>query len=247
MTSMRARTARLREAVVPDWLTEAMPDWLTEAVRPRPAPVPWGEMLRAALAICVPLSVGIAVGRRDIGLLPALGGLLGTMIDTGGPYMVRVKRVLTAGVFGGAAGLVVGELIHGRGWIAVAALVVVAGVSAVLSRLGGTGSVTGLQLLVYSSLGLGPFGALRPWWHTALGFVVGVAWALLLIVPGWLLSPRSAEQRSVAAVYHALAGYLRAIGTPHAIEARRAVTAALNTAYDTLLTARSTAGGRAGA
>jgi uncharacterized membrane protein YccC len=244
MTSMRARTARLREAVVPDWLTEAMPGWLTEAVRPRPAPVPWGEMLRAALAICVPLSVGIAVGRRDIGLLPALGGLLGTMIDTGGPYMVRVKRVLTAGVFGGAAGLVVGELIHGRGWIAVAALVVVAGVSAVLSRLGGTGSATGLQLLVYSSLGLGPFGALRPWWHTALGFVVGVAWALLLIVPGWLLSPRSAEQRSVAAVYHALAGYLRAIGTPHAIEARRAVTAALNTAYDTLLTARSTAGGR---
>jgi uncharacterized membrane protein YccC len=244
MTSMRARTARLREAVVPDWLTEAMPDWLTEAVRPRPAPVPWGEMLRAALAICVPLSVGIAVGRRDIGLLPALGGLVGTMIDTGGPYMVRVKRVLTAGVFGGAAGLVVGELIHGRGWIAVAALVVVAGVSAVLSRLGGTGSVTGLQLLVYSSLGLGPFGALRPWWHTALGFVVGVAWALLLIVPGWLLSPRSAEQRSVAAVYHALAGGLRAIGTSRAIEARRAVTAALNTAYDTLLTARSTAGGR---
>ncbi len=241
---MRARTARLREAVVPDWLTEAMPDWLTEAVRPRPAPVPWGEMLRAALAICVPLSVGIAVGRRDIGLLPALGGLVGTMIDTGGPYMVRVKRVLTAGVFGGAAGLVVGELIHGRGWIAVAALVVVAGVSAVLSRLGGTGSVTGLQLLVYSSLGLGPFGALRPWWHTALGFVVGVAWALLLIVPGWLLSPRSAEQRSVAAVYHALAGGLRAIGTSRAIEARRAVTAALNTAYDTLLTARSTAGGR---
>jgi Fusaric acid resistance protein-like/FUSC-like inner membrane protein yccS len=244
MTSMRARTVRLREAVVPDWLTEAMPDWLTEAVRPRPAPVPWGEMLRTALAICVPLSVGIAVGRRDIGLLPALGGLVGTMIDTGGPYMVRVKRVLIAGVFGGAAGLVVGELIHGRGWIAVAALVVVAGVSAVLSRLGSTGSVTGLQLLVYSSLGLGPFGALRPWWHTALGFVVGVGWALLLIVPGWLLSPRSAEQRSVAAVYHALAGYLRAIGTPHAVEARRAGTAALNTAYDTLLTARSTAGGR---
>ena len=67
MTSMRARTVRLREAVVPDWLTEAMPDWLTEAVRPRPAPVPWGEMLRAALAICVPLSVGIAVGRAISG------------------------------------------------------------------------------------------------------------------------------------------------------------------------------------
>ena len=60
---------RLREAVVPGWLTEAMPAWLTEAVRPKPAPIPWGAMVRAALAICVPLSVGMVTGRRDIWLL----------------------------------------------------------------------------------------------------------------------------------------------------------------------------------
>jgi hypothetical protein len=59
MTNLHDRTARLREAVVPGRLAEAMPDWLTEAVRPKPAPVPWGAMVRAALAICVPLSVGI--------------------------------------------------------------------------------------------------------------------------------------------------------------------------------------------
>ncbi|HEX4656385.1 MAG TPA: FUSC family protein [Streptosporangiaceae bacterium] len=244
MASMHIRAARLRQTVAPDWLTEALPSWLTEIVRPHPAPVPWGEMARAALAIGVPLSVGMALGRRDIGLLPAVGGLLGTLIDTGGPYLVRLKRVLTAAVFGGAAGLIVGSVIHGQRWTCVVALVAVAGVSGVLSRLGSTGSVTGLQLLIYSSLGLGPLGALRPWWHTALGFVVGVGWALLLIVPGWLLSPRAAEQRSVAAVYHALAGNLRAIGTDRATDARDAVTAALSTAYDTLLTARATAGGR---
>src|SRR5260221_1879629 len=244
MASMHVRAARLRQAVAPDWLTEALPGWLTEVVRPRPAPVPWGDMIRAALAIGVPLSVGMALGRLDMGLLPAIGGLLGTVIDTGGPYLVGFERVLTAAVFGGAAGLSVGSVIHGRGWICVVALVVVAGVSAVLSRLGSTGSVTGLQLLIYSSLSIGPLGALRPWWHTALGFVVGVAWALLLIVPGWLLSPRAAEQRSVAAVCHALASDLRAIGTDRVTDARHAVTAALNTAYDTLLTARATAGGR---
>ncbi|MGH3299815.1 MAG: FUSC family protein, partial [Trebonia sp.] len=244
MTSLHPGGVRLREAVVPDWLTDVMPGWLTEAMRSRPAALPWEAMVRAALAICVPLSVGIAAGRRDIGLLPALGGLLGTMIDTGGPYLVRVRRVLTAAVFGGAAGLVVGSVIHGRGWIAVAALVVIAGVSAVLSRLGATGSVTGLQLLVYSSLGLGPVGALRPWWHTALGFVIGVIWALLLTVPGWLHSPRSAEQRGVAAVYHAIASMLRAIGTERATEVRRAAATTLNKAYDTMLTARSTTGGR---
>lgn len=244
MTRLQNRTARLREAVVPGWLTNAMPDWLTEAVRPKPAPVPWGAMVRAALAICVPLSVGIAVGRRDVGLLPAIGGLLGTVLDTGGPYLARVKRVVTAAVFGGAAGLLIGMLIHDRGWVAVGVLVVVAGVSALISRLGSTGSATGLQLLVYSSLGLGPFGALRPWWHVLLGFFIGVGWALLLLVPSWLLSPRCAEQHDLAAVYHALASHLRAIGTPHEPEARRAVTAALNTAYDTLLTSRTTAGGR---
>jgi uncharacterized membrane protein YccC len=244
VTSLHDRTARLREAVVPGWLAEALPDWLTEAVRPKPAPVPWGAMVRAALAICVPLSVGIVVGRRDIGLMLAIGGLLGTVIDTGGPYVVRVERVIIAAVFGGAAGLVIGTFIHHRGWIAVVSLVVIAGVSALISRLGSTGSVTGLQLLMYATLGLGPFGALRPWWHVALGFVAGVAWALLLLVPGWLLSPRSAEQSSVADVYHALADDLRAIGTDRTAQTRRTVTAALNTAYDTLLTARATAGGR---
>ena len=244
MTNLHDRTARLREAVVPGRLAEAMPDWLTAAVRPKPAPVPWGAMVRAALAVCVPLSVGIVAGRRDIWLLLAIGGLTGTVVDTAGPYVVRVKRAVIAGAFGGAVGLVIGMLIHDRGWVAVASLVVVAGVSALISRLGSTASATGLQLLVFTALGLGPFGALRPWWHVVLGFAAGIAWALLLLVPGWLLSPRSAEQSAVADVYHAFADDLRAIGTDRIAGARRAVTAALNTAYDTLLTARATAGGR---
>ena len=185
-----------------------VPDWLAEVVRPKPAPLPWPDMIRAALAICVPLSVAFAVGRATIGMLPAMGGLLGTMADRGGSYLNRVKRVSAAGVFGGAVGLAIGSAIHGRGWIAVVALVVVAGASGVLSTLGDIGSATGLQLLVYASLGIGPFGALRPVWHTAAGFLVGVAWALVLILPGWLLSPHGQEQRAVAAVYQALADQL---------------------------------------
>jgi uncharacterized membrane protein YccC len=244
MTSLHDRAARLREAVVPGWLTDAMPDWLTEAVRIKPAPVPWGAMVRAAFAICAPLAVGIVVGRRDVGLVSAIGGLLGTVTDSGGPYAVRVKRVVTSSVLGGTAGLAIGMVIHSRGWIAVVSLVAVAGISAMISRLGATGSVTGLNLLVFAALGLGPFGTLRPWWHIALGITVGVAWALLLLVPGWLRSPRSAEQTAVAAVYRALAGDLRAIGTDRTAATRRTVTIALNTAYDTLLTARATAGGQ---
>ena len=229
---------------MPDWLSGVVPDWLAEVMRPKNAPVPWEAMARAVLALWVPMAVGFATGRRELGLLPAMGALLSVMIDNGGPFWPRVERIGAAAVFGGAPGLLIGTVIHGRGWFAVLAVVAVAGVSAVLSRLGGVGSVTGLQLFVYSALGLGPLGLLRPWWHTALQFLVGVAWALLLIAPGYLLSPRSAERKAVAEVYYALARGLRAIGTPELAGARVALAGALNTAYDAMLTVRASAGGR---
>ena len=124
-----AQAARSLRAVV-------VPEWLAEVVRPRRAPVPWPEMARAALAICVPLSVSFAAGRPALGVLPATGGLLGTMADAGGPYLSRVKRVCSAAVFGGAPGLAIGAVTHGHGWLAVVALVVVAGVSGLLSARG---------------------------------------------------------------------------------------------------------------
>jgi uncharacterized membrane protein YccC len=229
---------------VPDWLTDAVPDWLAAVMRPKKAPTPWPAMALAVLAVWVPMAVGFATGRRELALLPAMGGLLSISIDSGGPYRARVERIGIAAVLGGAPGLLIGTLIHGRGWFAVLAVVVVAGVSAILARLGGVGSVTGLQLFIYSALGLGPLGALRPWWHTALQFLVGVAWALLLITPGYLLSPRSAERKAVARVYYALARGLRLIGTPGTPEARVALAGALNAAYDAMLTGRASAGGR---
>jgi hypothetical protein len=109
----------------------------------RPAPLPWPDLIRAALAICVPLSAAFAVGPGTLGVLPAMGGLMGTMADTGGSYPNRVKRVTSAAVLGGAAGLAVGSVIHGHGWIAVLALTLVAGVSGVVSALGDIGSSTG--------------------------------------------------------------------------------------------------------
>jgi uncharacterized membrane protein YccC len=231
---------------VPDWLSGVVPDWLAEVMRPKQAPAPWGAMAQAVLALWVPMAVAFATGRRELALLPAMGGLLSVMIDNGGPYWSRVQRIGTAAVFGGAPGLLIGTVIHGHGWLAVLAVVVIAGVSAILARLGGVGSVTGLQLFVYSALGLGPIGLLRPWWHTALQFLAGAAWALLLITPGYLLSPRSAERKAVAEVYYALARGLRLIGTPGMAGARVALAGALNAAYDATLTGRASASGRSG-
>ena len=212
-------------------------------MRPKRVPVPWPLMIRAALAICVPLAAGLLSGNLAPGLLAAIGGLITVVVDVGGPYLARLKRVGSAAVFGGAVGLTIGAAIHGRGWIAVVVLVLVAGVSVLVSEMGSTGSVVGLQLLVFASLGLGPLGGLRPWWTGPLEFLIGVAWAMILIIPGWILYPRSAEQRSVADVYRALAARLRSVGTDSFAADRRALTAALNVAYDQLLTARSGIGG----
>src|ERR1700722_20000552 len=125
LAQIRTRAAAVRAAVVPDWLAEL--------VRPKPAPLPWPDMIRAALAICVPLGGACARRKPPSGLLPAAGGLLGSLTDRGGSYLNRVKRVSSVGVFGGAVGLAVGSAIHGRGWIAGVALGVIAGASAVLS------------------------------------------------------------------------------------------------------------------
>ncbi len=227
--------AQVRDAVAPAWLIEA--------VRPRPAPAPVGLMVRAALAVCVPLAVGFAAHQPTLGLLPAIGGLLASVVDVGGPYPARVRRVLSATVAGGATGLVLGTLVHGRGWLTFAVLVAVAGVSMLLSAGGSTASATGLQLLVYTAFATGPLGALRPWWHTPLLLLAGVGWALLLMLPGWLVSPHAAEQRSVAEVYRTLAGELRAAGTPGFAGNRLAVTTAMNAAYDQLLAVRSASSG----
>ncbi len=157
---------------------------------------------------------------------------------------MRVRRVATAAVFGGAAGLLIGIAIYGRGWVAVPVMIVVAGVSALLSAVGAVWSAASLFLLIYAALGTGPVGALRPWWLTVVWFLAGVGWWLVLLVPGWLAFPRAAEQRRVAAVYRALAANLRALGTEDLGAARRRAIAALNLAFDELLGQRAAASGR---
>jgi uncharacterized membrane protein YccC len=222
----------------------AAPPWLAEVVRPVPAPVPWPAVIRAALAVCGPLALGMALGDQVGGLLGAMGGLLGSVVDRGGTYPARIRRMAAAGIFGGAAGLLLGVLVHGRGWIALVVLVVVAGLSALMTAAGATLAITGLQLLVYTILGTGPLGAARPWWLPPLLLLAGVGWAILLLVPAWLVAPLAAEQRSTAEVYRALARMLRAAGTPDFPAAHQAVVDALNKAWDDLASRRARISGR---
>ena len=218
-----------------------VPDWLADTVRPSGGPVPWGQMGHAALAIAVPMAVGLATGHLTPGVVAGLGAALATMADRVSPYWMRVRRTVIAGTLGGTVGLLIGIAINGRGWVTVPVMIAVAGVSALLSSLGAIWPVVGMFLLIYTALGTGPFGALRPWWPTPLWFLAGIAWWLVMLVPGWLIFPRSVEQREVAAVYQALAANLRALGTERLGAARRRTITALNLAYEDLVSQGSAA------
>jgi uncharacterized membrane protein YccC len=216
-----------------------LPPWLAELIRPSQEPVPWAAMIRAALALCGPLALGLMTGNPVRGGLAALGALLVVVVDRGGPYLVRARRLAAVAVLGGAAGLVIGDLAHGRGWITVVALVAVAGVSALLSVVNSTASAVGFQFLIYVTLGTGPLGTVRPWWEPPGLLLAGAAWAILLLVPAWLLAPLAAEQRTTANAYRSIAAMLGAIGTDHVRSERQRAVGALNAAWDDLLARRA--------
>jgi uncharacterized membrane protein YccC len=195
-------------------------------------------MIRAPLAICLPLAVGMVTGHTSVSLPIALGGLVSSVVDRGGPYLGRVERVATATIGGSAFGLVVGLALHGRGWVTVVVIMLVALVSALVSVVGDVGSVTGLQLLVYAVLGTGPLGMLRPWWAVIGLFLIGAAWGLGLAVLGWVLDPYAPQREAVGDVYRSIAQALRAVGTADFEPRRQAVTYAMNIAYDQVVTAR---------
>jgi uncharacterized membrane protein YccC len=163
------------------------------------------------------------------------------MTDQGGPYRTRLMRSLRIAP-AAAAGFAVGGLVHGHGWIAVIVLVLLALISAMLSAFGNIGSVAGLQMLLFASLGSGMPTAGPPWFGPVM-FLAGAAWAVLLTLTGWLFTPSAPERRVVAAAYQALAGMQAAVGTDDFEQRRQDLTAALNTAYDTVLRGRSTDSG----
>jgi uncharacterized membrane protein YccC len=201
-------------------------------------------MALAALAVGVPLIVGVAISQVVAGVFMAVGGLVGALADRVAPFPLRLRRVAAAGVVGGVPGLLIGTVVNGRGWLTVVVLVLVAALSAVLSSINPIWSTVGMFVLAYAALGTGPLGAVKPWWFAPLWMLTGVGWMLLLLTPGWLRSTRAVEQRRVAAVYRALAANLRALGTDQLPKARQAVGVALNVAREDVLGQRAVARGR---
>ncbi|WP_043728536.1 FUSC family protein [Streptomyces zinciresistens] len=221
------------------------PDWLVRNLRAHPATVDRPALVRAALALTLPLAAGLAAGRPEYGAIASMGALNGVISDTAAAYRVRVPTIAIPQVFS-AVGITVGTLVHGRGWLAVAALTLVALVSGMISTIGAVASVSGLLLLLSCVVGAGlPLPG--EWWLAPLLISGGGLLVLALALLAWPLRLGVPERAAVGGAYRAVADLLAASaagGAREYDERRHAVTQSLNQAYDTILAHRARHHGR---
>jgi uncharacterized membrane protein YccC len=218
------------------------PEWLLKGLRPQTAPVPWAACARAAVALAAPLAVGLAAGQPMYGALVSIGALSGVIGDTADAYRMRIFNIAVPQLFG-AVGVTLGTLVYGEGWLAVAALTLVALVSGMISSIGAVASVGGLLLLLNAVVGAGlPMPG--PWWKAPLLITLGGLFVLVLTLLAWPLRGRMPERTAVAETYRSVADLLGAAGTTAYDEKRQAVTESLNTSYDLILARRARDHGR---
>ncbi|MFE2095604.1 FUSC family protein [Streptomyces sp. NPDC059468] len=219
------------------------PDWLVRNLRPHRAPLNRAAMVRAAVAMALPLAIGLAAGQPTYGALASMGALSGVISDTADAYRMRIVNIAVPQLFG-AVGVTVGSLVYGQGWYAVAAVTGVALVSGMISTIGAVSSVSGLLLLLNAVIGAGlPLPG--PWWLPPVLMSGGGLLVLALALLAWPLRAGVPERGSVGAAYRKVADLLAACAGPDRYTTSRVeVTESLNQAYDLILAHRARQHGR---
>ncbi|SEE89071.1 FUSC family protein [Streptomyces sp. Ag109_O5-10] len=222
------------------------PDWLVRNLRPQQtAPLNWAALARAALAMSLPLAVGLAAGLPAYGALASMGALSGVIGDTADAYRMRILNIAVPQLFG-AVGVTAGSLVYGQGWRTVAVITCIALVSGMISTIGAVSSVSGLLLLLNAVIGAGlPLPG--TWWLTPVLMTGGGLLVLLLALLAWPLRSGVPERAAVAAAYRTVADLLSANDGEDGEaydRARHTVTQSLNQAYDLILARRARHRGR---
>ncbi|MGW0337013.1 FUSC family protein [Streptomyces sp. NPDC003011] len=223
------RTLRALRALRPRWLRRPR-----STARGALGRLPLAAAARGAVALALPLLVGVATGWVVPSVIAAIGALWGVSQDGSDPYRVRVRRLAWTGV-SSALGLLAGELAlrSGESVIVAGCLVAAALVAGTVGLRGRIASVSGMHLLLGVTVGAGiPVPGL--WWQPPLALLSGVALVLLLSAAPWLWRRHHAERAAVLAVYRTAGEALAAAGTGDAEAARRRMTLALNHAHEVM-------------
>ncbi|SFG34207.1 Uncharacterized membrane protein YccC [Streptomyces mirabilis] len=204
--------------------------------------MPWAAAARAAIALALPLAIGLAAGEPAYGALASMGALSGVIGDTADAYRMRIFNIAVPQLFG-AIGVTIGSLVYGHGWVAVGAVTGVALVSGMISTIGAVASVSSLLLLLNCSIGAGlPLPG--SWWLAPVLMSGGGLLVLALALLAWPLRSGIPERAAVAHTYRTVADLLAATGTERYVDIRLAVTQSLNQSYDLALARRAFHHGR---
>ena len=214
-----------------------------------PPPIPWRDVVRFAVTLPAPLTVAVVVAggitpgaALGAGVFATMGALAAALAPQPGPLRDQIRRTAAAVGFGGV-GLLLGQYASGSGWRPVVLIAALSVVAALLSAINSALSLGSLQLLVYTALASGLVTPLPE--EAELGFfLLGAAWATLTTLLQAWSEPLDPDRTAVAAVFDRIADLLDTSGGPGADEARRALTGALNSAYDRVIRSRSRSAGR---
>ncbi|NEK84641.1 FUSC family protein [Blastococcus saxobsidens] len=225
------------------------PAWLEDLLRTTPPRVPWRDVVRFGVTIPAPLALAIWVGGGveagavlGAGVFGTMGALAACLAPQPGPLRDRLRRTAAATAFG-TLGLLAGQYATGGGWEPVLVIALLSAAAALISAVNAALSLGALQLLVYTALASGLITPLSAAEEVGF-FLCGAAFATL----GTLVQIRTEavdpDRSAVAAVFTRIADLLGSAGTDGAPAARRALTTALNAAYDRVIRSRSRSSGR---
>lgn len=165
--------------------------------------------LRAAAATALPLALAPWLGPVAATWAP-LAGFVVALVDKGGAYRTRAVTMASVAV-GALLGMIVGSLVAHTGVLAIVVVTIAIAGCALAQAWGATGTsvgnATAVQLIVASSLPIGPGDLGR----RVAAFAAGAAWAMFLGLVVWPVRVYKPGRRSVAGVLAALADHAESI------------------------------------
>lgn len=224
-------------------------DWLVRLARLNPkTPWPWRHSIRLAIAVTLPMLVGLLTGEVDAAIMVSLGALLNSVKVQSDSYRTRFRNFLIVAPIA-MAGYMLGALVAGHGLLTLALLILVAILSGLISGYGAVYSTGAMQMLMLAVIAAAGDHAPTSVWIPAVLFAGGAGFAALLLAIEALFDRHLPERTLLAQLLHALAHLARAAAEPppekagHALatpfeQQRRHVTDAMMKAYSGLLETR---------
>jgi uncharacterized membrane protein YccC len=182
---------------------------LSVLLQTKRAEVPWRVLLRNTAAVIVPLALGIATGRIDVGLGISVGAIVTMYSDQPGPYRQRLARLLAVSATGGFAAFI-GMVFGGHLPTLLAATVVISFAGALLVVFGDAAGRIGMAAMILLVI-TAAHPAADAWTALQSAALITCGGLLLTLfsIAAWPLQRYGPEREALAAVYHGLATLAR--------------------------------------